>query len=317
MNLLLNSPAPAANTPVDLVSVVIATIGRPAMLRDAVRSIMAQDHEGAIEVLVVFDGIEIDPLEDIDVPANRHLRLMRNLRTKGLAGGRNTGILAAAGDVVGFCDDDDLWHPTKLGMQLDLWSRHPQATAISSGITVRSADGETDRCPPSQTSFRDFLHSRVTAIHPSTMLFRWEDLMGRVGLVDEELPSSYGEDYDLLLRVARFGDVWSVPVPLVTVRWDRPSFFAGNWRNMAGGLTYILRKFPELEDSPHGTARIAGQVAFCHAALGERRTAVHWAYSALRRNPHQLRAYAALAVASGVVAPERLLAAVNRTGHGL
>lgn len=301
-----------------LVSVVIATIGRPEMLRDAVRSILAQDYEGPVEVLVVFDGIEIDKLRDVAIPANRDLRLMQNSRTKGLAGGRNTGILAAAGQIIGFCDDDDLWHPNKLSLQMDLWSRHPnEAIAISSGITVRSDAGDTDRCPPSQTSFRDFLASRVTAIHPSTMLFRWEDFMGRVGLVDEALPSSYGEDYDLLLRATRFGDVWSVPLPLVTVRWDRPSFFAGKWRNIAAGLTYILRKFPELEESPHGVARIASQVAFSHAALGERRAALHWAYSALRRNPQQLRAYAAVAVASGLVSPERLLDAVNRRGRGL
>lgn len=300
-----------------LVSVVIATIGRPAMLRDAVRAILAQTHPGPVEVLVVFDGIAIDPLSELEIPGNRSLSLMANSRTKGLAGGRNTGILAAAGDIIGFCDDDDLWHPNKLREQLELWAKHPQAVAVSGGITVQSQAGSTDRIPPAQTTFTDFLASRVTAIHPSTMLFRRADFLGRIGLVDEDLPGSYGEDYELLLRATRFGDVVAAPSPLVTVRWDRPSFFAGKWRNMAVGLTYILRKFPELESSPRGTARIASQVAFSYAALGERRTALRWVRSALRRNPGQLRAWAALAVACGIVPAKTLLETVNRRGRGL
>lgn len=299
------------------VSVVIATMGRPAMLREAVRSILAQDHQEPVEVLVIYDGVEIDPLADMVVPENRSLRLMQNSRTKGLAGGRNTGILAATGDIVAFCDDDDLWHPRKLSRQLLLWQQVPDAIAISAGITVQSDAGKTHRCPPNVTTFNDFLASRVTAIHPSTMLFRREDFLDRIGLVDEALPGSYGEDYDLLLRATRFGDVAAVQRPLVTVRWDRPSFFSGKWLNMAVGLTYILRKFPELETSARGTSRIASQVAFSYAALGERRIALRWVRSALHHNPLQLRAYGALAVAAGIVPAQTLLDAVNRKGRGL
>ena len=219
--------------------------------------------------------------------------------------------------MLGFCDDDDKWHPTKLRRQLELWEENPEAIAVTTGISVQSDAGTTDRCPPPRTTFNDFLASRVTAVHPSTMLFRWADFMGRLGLVDEALPGSYGEDYDLLLRATRFGYVAAVPEPLVTVRWDRPSFFAGQWNNMAVGLTYILRKFPEFESCPKGVSRIAAQVAFSYAALGERQAALAWVRSALRRDPRQLRAYAALAVATGWVSPQRLLNAVNRHGRGL
>lgn len=304
-------------TPDALISVVIATIGRPDMLRDAVRAILAQTYLGPVEILVVFDGGNIDPLSDVVVPANRTLHLMHNARTKGLAGGRNTGILAASGTIIGFCDDDDLWAPPKLQEQLELWAYQPDAIAISGGICVRSESGTTERLPPERIRFEDFLASRVTAVHPSTMLYRREDLLGRIGLVDELLPGSYGEDYDLLLRATRFGDVYAVPYPLVTVRWDRPSHFAGKWQDMAAGLSYILRKFPELERSPKGTSRIASQVAFSLAAVGERRTSLTWIRSALHHNPLQPRAYAALLVAMGWVPAQTLLDAVNRHGRGL
>lgn len=151
------------------------------------------------------------------------------------------------------------------------------------------------------------------------MLYRREDLLasGRVGPVDEDLPASYGEDYDLLLRATRFGNVFSVPESLILVLWDRPSFFAGKWQNIAAGLTYLLQKFPEFERSPKGTARIAGQIAFVHAALGNRKEAFAYARATLSRNPLQLRAWASLPVALGIVKPQTLLKAVEKTGRGL
>ena len=105
--------------------------------------------------------------------------------------------------------------------------------------------------------------------------------------------------------------------PLILVLWDRPSFFAGKWQAMADGLTYILQKFPEFERSPRGLARIAGQIAFVHAALGHRDLARSYARSALKRDKKQLRAWATYVVALGIVKPQLLLDLVQKTGRGL
>lgn len=302
------------------VSAVIATIGsRPELLRTAVQSIFDQDYPGPIEVVVVFDHVDIDPLDDLTVPANRSLVTVVNQRDQGLAGGRNTGITTATGSYIGFCDDDDYWFPTKVTAQLTLWEEHPKAVAISSGITVRSGGQDIERQAPATASFDEFLLSRITEIHPSAMLFKRADLLegGRFGPVDEDLPAAYGEDYDLLLRATRFGDIHCVQEPQILVLWDRPSFFAGKWQSMVDGLSYILRKFPEFEREPKGLARIAGQIAFAHAALGNRREARDFALATLRRDPRQLRGWAALTVASGVLKPQMLLNLVNKTGRGL
>jgi glycosyltransferase involved in cell wall biosynthesis len=300
-----------------LISVVIATCGRPALLRRAVRSILGQDYEGAVEIIVVYDRIPIDPLADLFVPASRRVRTMRNERTPGLAGGRNTGIVAARGEYVAFCDDDDEWHPAKLHRQMRLWAAHPEAVALATGITIHTGTDSVDRVPPEIIRMADFLESRVTAIHPSSLLYRTSDLMGETGLVDEDLPASYGEDYDLLLRATRHGPVLSVQDPLVSVHWDRASFFSGHWENIAAGLTYLLAKFPEFATSPRGTARIAGQISFAHAAAGNTREAAIWAARALRRDARQLRAYAAVLVAFRMVSATAILGAVQRRGRGL
>lgn len=302
------------------VSAVIATIGtRPQLLRTAVESILHQDFPGEIEVVVVFDHVDIDSLEDVLVPANRALKTVQNTGPQGLAGGRNTGIGVATGEFIGFCDDDDYWYPTKISKQLALWERNPQASAISSGITVRSGGQDIERLAPESATFNDFLVSRITEIHPSAMLYRRADLMsaGKIGPVDEDLPAAYGEDYDLLLRATRFGPVLSVQEALILVLWDRPSFFAGKWQSMIDGLTYMLQKFPEFEREPKGVARIAGQIAFAYAALGNRKMAKAYATSTLRRDPLQLRGWAAYVVSTGIIKPQLLLDLVNKTGRGL
>lgn len=311
-----------SDVPVNLPSVtcVIATCGRPELLRRAVTAAACQTYGGRLEIIVVFDRIPIDPLDDIRelvVGNHRTLVTIANGRTGGLAGARNTGILRASGSIVAFCDDDDAWEPAKIEAQIEDWQAHREAVAHATGILIETSGVEVVRRAPRTVTFEDFLASRVTEIHPSTLLYRRSDLTGRVGLVDEALPYAYGEDYDLLLRATRFGHVRSLPDPHTRVGWSTASEFSGKWHKMAAGLAYILAKFPEFAQSPGGTARIAGQVAFALAASNRRRESLRWVHSALVRDKRQLRAYAALIVVSGIVPAKVLLRAVQVTGHGL
>ncbi len=235
-------------SPAPTVSAVIATNGkRPETLRTAVRSILDQDYAGFIEVVVVYDRVEPDLLEDVQVPENRKLITIANTRTGGLAGGRNSGILAATGEIIGFCDDDDYWMPTKLTEQLALWNAHPEAVAVSSGITVRSGGRDIERLAPKRASFDDFLLSRITEIHPSAMLYARQDLVtDHLGLVDEELPASYGEDYDLLLRATRYGDVFQRRNRLFWCCGIVPHFLPVSGRLWRTGLPIYCKNSPNL-----------------------------------------------------------------------
>lgn len=300
------------------VSVVIPTRGRPELVRAAVRAALAQEYEGHIEVIVVFDQQAVDPLDDIRVPAGpRGLRTLANSRTPGLAGGRNTGILAARGELVAFCDDDDEWMPAKTRRQVHAWQQDPSAVLVATGIRIVTADGTHDRLPPERSDFPDLLKSRITELHPSSYLLRREDLLGDVGLIDEVLPKSYGEDYDLLLQAARVGHVLGIREPLVIVGWNQASFFKEDWQGIADALSYLLTKHPEFAHSAIGSARIEGQIAFALAALGQHAGARRWAGKAIRHDRSQVRAYAAMAIAARLVPPGPLVQMVNRRGRGL
>src|SRR5690242_16188801 len=108
------------------VTVVIPTHNRPALMRRALSSVLAQDYAGGIEVIVVFDRSEPEYSLERDA-TSRRVRVLSNSRTPGLAGSRNTGILAATSDYVAFLDDDDVWLPSKLARQMSALTSEPDA----------------------------------------------------------------------------------------------------------------------------------------------------------------------------------------------
>lgn len=307
------------------VTAVVCTRARPILVRRAVASVVGQDYVGDVEVVVVLDdgstaqaarAAYADLPEAVRDLPRRSVRIEVNDGRPGLAGARNTGIRLGGGQYVAFCDDDDEWLPGKLTAQAELLSREP-AVLVATGITIVTHEGERTRIPPARTTMADLLRSRVAELHPSSFLLRRADLLGRIGLVDERVPHSYGEDYELLLRCARFGPVVAVQRPLTIVHWDRLSYFNAQWEAVAGGLSYLLQRFPEFDDDRVGRARVRGQVAFAHAAAGHRGEALRWARRAWRDDPRQLRSYGAAAVAAGLAAPDRLLSHVNARGKGL
>jgi glycosyltransferase involved in cell wall biosynthesis len=296
------------------VSAIVATRDRPTLLERAVRGIVGQSYPGELECVVVFDQSAPVPVP-ASLPAGRRLRVMTNTRTPGLAGARNTGITASHGALIALCDDDDTWDADKLLLQVEQLERSA-AEFVASGVRIHHSGHVTVRVPPLQVELRHLVHERVTALHPSTFVVRREALAG-VGLVDEEIPGSYGEDYDWLLRAARRRPIVAVQQPLADVHWHQQSFFAERWNVIAEALTYLLDKHPELKADRHGKARIEGQIAFAQAALARRPAACRASWRALRGNPRERRAYLALAVASGAVPAPSIVRLANRRGRGI
>ena len=194
----------------------------------------------------------------------------------------------------------------------------PSASVVSCGIRIAYGDSTVDRVlTKTRIELRDLLRDRLTELHPSSFLMRRAAVVDGFGLVSEEIPGSFGEDYEFLLRAARTGPVRTVPKVGVVIRWHKKSYFTSRWETMAQGLTWLLETYPEFARVPAGKARISGQVAFATAAGGHRKTAVRWAGRTVRRNPLEPRAYLALAVASGAVKPDTVVRQLHSRGRGI
>jgi glycosyltransferase involved in cell wall biosynthesis len=235
-----------------------------------------------------------------------------------LAGNRNTGFLAATGEIVGSCDDDDEWLQGKLRAQVTLFLAHPEASAVACGFFYSFRGQDTARVAPKPVlSFQDFLEDRHLEANSSTYLMRLDTLRNRVGLLDEDLPGSYAEDYELMLRAARLGPVVCLREVYARVFLHDSSFFASAWQTMNDSLLYLLGRVPEIQGSAVGRARIQGQLAFANAALGNRKVAARYALHSLASSRRARQSYAALLVASGLVSADRMLSLSRRFGRGI
>lgn len=298
------------------VGVVLATHNRPQLMRAALSSILDQSYEGSIEVVLVFDRSHPDHSLEREDP-RRRVHVVTNRRTPGLAGARNTGILALKTDLVAFCDDDDGWLPGKLERQVDRMLAQPTARFCTTAMRV-DCDGRSTvrRALKHQITLEDMARSRMAMLHSSSFLFRRSSMLDEFGLVDETLPRSMAEDWDLLLRAARVAPIENVDEPLVAILWGASSYFNEAWQDKNEAHEWLVTHHEEILASPVGAGLLRGKLAFGHAVLGHRRRALSYAWAASQSRWREPRGYLAMLVvcgASGSWIQEQL----NRRGHGI
>ncbi len=304
-------------TPWPSVGVVVPTRDRPVPLRAALATIFAQEYPGRLRVAVVFDQAAPD-LTVADGYRRGRVQVLANERAPGLAGARNTGILALDTDLVAFCDDDDEWLPAKLTSQVRALLAAPGAEFASCGISVRSGGRSSHRTAGrAEVTYADLLRSRMVMVHSSTFLALRPALLDGIGLVDESIPDGQNEDWDLALRAARRRPIVNVDQPLVRVTWGTGSYYEQQWESKVAGLVWMLARHPDIAATRSGAARVYAQIAFGYACLGRRDESRRWAVKAVRTNWRERRLPFVVAVASGAVSGERVLRTLHAHGHGI
>src|SRR5262245_246858 len=100
------------------VSIIVPTQDRPQMLKEAVDSALGQTWQD-VEIIIVLNGASPAAIEVANgCRADPRVAVVDMARGT-LAAARNLGIERARGEWMAFLDDDDLWLPEKLEVQLD------------------------------------------------------------------------------------------------------------------------------------------------------------------------------------------------------
>lgn len=298
------------------VSVVIPAHQRPVELRRAIAAVQAQEYAGPVDLVVVFDRAEPDLT--LTVEGERPVRVIANARTSGLAGARNTGILASSGELIAFCDDDDVWLPEKLDRQVGLFAQNPEAPMATTAIVVDYGDHSTVRLAGAERVTHEMLlASRMSMLHSSNFVFRRSAMEGPLGLINEDIPGSQNEDWDILLRSSALHPVVHVDEPLVRVLWGKASYFSRRWDTKIESSVWMLENHPDVAVHRSGASRLMGQIAFAHASEGNRGEAWSWAGRSLRRNPLQWRSWVSLGVAVVPASSEFVLGTLHKWGRGV
>lgn len=113
------------------VTILVPTYNRPHLARRALNSILAQTYKD-YEILVVQNGswnemgVITDEFARRGAPVTFHF-----LSRAGLANAYNYGVSQARGELLAFLEDDDVWHPEKLAVQVRALEARPRAALVT------------------------------------------------------------------------------------------------------------------------------------------------------------------------------------------
>ncbi len=210
------------------VSVVIPVYDGGRFIRDAVNSVLNQTFKD-YEIIVVDDGSVDDTKEVLSSYGNRIKYIYQSNR--GVSAARNRGIRASKGEYIAFLDQDDLWLPRKLELQVKYLGEHPTVGLVFSD-TQSVAVGKLPAFDRRFVNKRAFQISRphrgkvfrdlfVQNFVPTLTVVVRKICFDKVGLFDPSVDSA--EDYDMWLRIARFFSLDYIDQPLATYRMHAQS----------------------------------------------------------------------------------------------
>jgi len=187
------------------VSVVMPTYGKRALLESTLGALAAQTYPAdRIEVLVVDDCSE-DDTPDFLSKAEFPFRLvsLRHEINRGRAAARNTGLRAAAGEIVVFLDDDMRATPELIDAHVVAQRDHPRTAMIGNALTAPElgpssvysyldSRGAHKLPPDAPMPARYFLTNNASVP---------KDAFGKAGLFDESFRSYGFEDMEIAFRL--------------------------------------------------------------------------------------------------------------------
>ena len=196
-----------------LVSVVLATNRNGPFLADTLRSLAAETYD-QWELILVDDGSP-DPAAIEATAAGIDGATVIHQSNAGVSVARNVGIAGSRGKYLAFLDDDDLWAPERLELQVAALESQPSAVASYCQLDFIDQHGTilgTGHLGPGD--FHSILRGDTTTPIPTLLVAR--RALHRVGMFHPMLPPA--EDLDLIYRLVRTGPFVFVPDVLVHYR---------------------------------------------------------------------------------------------------
>ena len=243
----------------ELVSTIIPTYNRAALLVRALDSVAAQGYR-PIEVVIIDDGSTDNTVEIVS--ARRQYLAARGIdvifhqqQNQKAPKARNVGMKLARGSLFAFLDSDDLWLPTFLETVVRLLDQHPECGMGFSGILgiddndVVFAERKIYLEPePIEGVLRNpFNHIiRYMPTQTSGVIVR-RSVIEDVGDFDLALPVV--EDWDLWYRIGKRYDMCYTTRALACNRSHPDNLPKHDTLALSGNIRMNLRHLPDVTDA--------------------------------------------------------------------
>jgi len=244
------TPAHAASAQLAL-TIVIPVYNGERYLADAIQSVLDQTYQN-FEVILVDDG----STDGSAVVAKRFGEAIRYVHQAngGVCKARNTGIAVARGTYLAFLDQDDLWLPEKLAVQVAYLDSHPEVGAVYCQCEVKG-NGWLRTGLYYAEPVKDDLVGVMSGpcLLMTSAMFRGE-VLRNIGGFDEAIIGAGGEDMDLTLRLTQVAQIAYLPQILAVYRVHATNN-SMNSERLLHNQGHYLRKCRELYGRDSQVAR--------------------------------------------------------------
>ena len=211
------------------VSVIVPTYNRGEHLKRTIGSVLNQRFDD-FELIVVDDASTDDTKAVVDEFDDPRIRYLAHRDNKGGSAARNTGIKASKGEYIAFLDDDDEWHPDKLGHQITHLERRSDdwVAAYCDYRTVRHGTGkrlryivsdfltgtsDPQRKPEGGEEVIPAVLAMDLSLGGASTLVVKRSVVEQLGGFDPDFPRH--QDWEFLLRLLHIGKLAYIDEPLV------------------------------------------------------------------------------------------------------
>jgi glycosyltransferase involved in cell wall biosynthesis len=191
------------------ITVIIPTYNSEKFLQEAIDSVLKQEYNENIEIIISDDGSSDNSL-NVAASFGNKVKILRKLSdcsSQGAAGARNRGIAAASQPLICFLDSDDFYLEGHFNRLSNLFKKNP---GIGFGfcrvLECRELYGKKLYRPwtydrVTKKDIRNPVVSRSHIVHTNSFMFR-KEVFEKVGLFNEAY--SNGEDGDMWIRISEF-----------------------------------------------------------------------------------------------------------------
>lgn len=226
-----------------LVSVIIPVYNGKSYLAEAIDSVLCQTYNN-IEVIAVDDG-SVDGSEYVLRSYGDKISWFSQ-KNSGVATARNAALLAARGKYVALLDQDDLWLPNKIFLQIEAFKRNPGAVLVWGGA-VKSKTGCISEqngklCHEELENFDLVGLFRHNLIPTLTAMFD-RNVALSIGCFDEKTQPC--DDWDMWIRLSQVGSLSYVAQTLAIYRVHEKQV-SNNKYTMTMAELYVIKKNKEI-----------------------------------------------------------------------
>ena len=188
------------------VSINILTKNRAELLKKALAGVGAQSFKD-FELVVVDDG-STDKTAAVLLAARA--TVLRHPQSLGIIKSRQEALARSQGDYIAILDDDDQWVDNdKLKKQVEFLDAHPDCVIVGGGILISNPQSQISRFrPQTDAQIRRTMLLRNN-FFTSTVMFRRGAAIKAGGFLSDGV--DLAEDYDLWLRLGKFGKFYNFP----------------------------------------------------------------------------------------------------------